>query len=127
MKKKVIGLIPVRLNSTRLKDKALLNIKGMPMIIHTMKRALLSKKLDDVIVCTDNKKIKQEVLRFGGNCMMTSKNHKNGTDRIAEVAKRISADIYVDIQGDEPLINPFHIDKLISFHQKNQKFEIQNR
>lgn len=124
MKKKVIGLIPVRLNSTRLKDKALLNIKGMPMIIHTMKRALLSKKLDDVIVCTDNKEIKQEVLRFGGNCIMTSKNHKNGTDRIAEVAKRISADIYIDIQGDEPLINPFHIDKLISFHQKNQKFDI---
>ncbi len=124
MKKKIIGLIPARLKSTRLKEKALLDIKGMPMIVHTMKRAMLSKKLDDVIVCTDNKEIKKEILRFGGKCMMTSKTHKNGTERIAEVAKKINADLYVDIQGDEPLINPNHIDKLISFHQKNKKFDI---
>ena len=124
MKKKIIGLIPVRLNSKRLKEKALLDIRGMPMIVHTMKRALLSKKLDDVIVCTDNKEIKNEIIKFGGKCMMTSKKHKNGTERIAEVAKKIRADLYIDIQGDEPLINPRHIDKLISFHLNNIEFDI---
>ena len=122
--KKIIGLIPVRLNSQRLKKKALLDIHGLPMIVHTMKRAQLSKKLDQVIVCTDSRIIFEEIKKYGGQCMMTSKNHKNGTERIAEVAKKINADLYIDIQGDEPLINPTHIDKLISFHLKNQVFEI---
>lgn len=122
--KKIIGLIPVRLNSQRLKKKALLDIHGLPMIVHTMKRAQLSKKLDEVIVCTDSHFIYKEIIKYGGNCLMTSKKHKNGTERIAEVARKIKADLYVDIQGDEPLINPFHIDKLISFHLKNQEYEI---
>ena len=122
--KKVIGLIPARLESKRLKKKALLNIEGIPMIIHTMKRASLSKMLDQVIVCTDSIEIKKEVINYGGKCMITSKFHSNGTERIAEIARKIRADLYIDIQGDEPLINPKHIDKLIKFHHRNQQFDI---
>lgn len=121
---KFVGLIPVRLNSKRLRKKALLNIEGYPMIIHTLKRSLLSKKLDRVIVCTDSILIKSIVQKYGGECFLTSRKHKNGTERIAEVANKIKSDFYIDIQGDEPLIDPKHIDKLISFHQKNKEFDI---
>ena len=115
---KIIGLIPVRLNSKRLKQKALLNIQGLPMIVHTLKRALMAKKLNDVFVCTDSHKIKEVVEKHNGKCLLTKENHRNGTERIAEVAKKIKAKYYVDIQGDEPLINPKHIDKLIDYHKK---------
>ncbi len=124
MKKiKVIGLIPCRLNSSRLAKKALLNIDGLPLIVHTFKRAALSKKLDKIIVCTDSNKIKKVVEEYGGEAVITKRTHKNGTDRIAEAAKKIKCDIIIDIQGDFPMLDPKNIDKLIDFHKKN-KFEI---
>ncbi len=120
----VIGLIPSRLNSSRLEQKALLEIDGIPLIIHTMKRAKLSKLLDDVIVCTDSNKIKKIVEKFKGKAVLTKKKHKSGTDRIAEYAKKIpKAKIIIDIQGDDQMLNPSNIDKLIKFHKKN-KFDI---
>ena len=120
---KVIGLIPCRLNSSRLPKKALLNIDGLPLIVHTFKRALLSKKLDRVIVCTDSKEIQKIVKNHGGEAIITKKTHKNGTDRIAEVAKKIKGEIIIDIQGDFPMLDPLNIDKLVDFHIKNN-FEI---
>tara|TARA_B100000959_G_C14792079_1_gene546033 strand:- start:20 stop:295 length:276 start_codon:yes stop_codon:yes gene_type:complete len=84
----IIGLIPSRLNSKRLKNKSLLEIDGLPMIVHTFKRAMLAKKLDKVIVCTDSKKTKSVVENHGGNAILTSKKHNNGTERIAEVSKK---------------------------------------
>ena len=84
----ILGLIPSRLNSKRLKEKPLLKIDGLPIIVHTFKRAQLSKKLDDVIVCTDHQKIVDVVRRHGGKAVLTSKKHKNGTERIYEVAKK---------------------------------------
>ena len=84
----ILVLIPARLNSKRLKRKPLLNIDGLPIIVHTFKRAMLSKKLDRVIVCCDDKKIFNVVKKHGGEAMMTSKKHKNGTERIFEVAKK---------------------------------------
>jgi len=120
----VIGLIPSRLNSSRLEKKALLEIDGLPLIIHTLKRAKLSKLLDDVIVCTDSNEIKKIVEKFEGKAVITKKKHKTGTDRIAEYAKKITkAKIIVDIQGDHPMLNPKNIDSLIKFHKKN-KFDI---
>jgi len=108
----IIGLIPSRLNSRRLKHKPLLEIDGLPIVVHTFKRALLSKKLDRAIVCTDSKKIKDVV-------------DKNGTERIAEVAKKFKrAKLFIDIQGDEPLVDPKDIDKVIDFHKKNKHFDI---
>ena len=121
----IIGLIPSRLNSKRLKEKPLIKIDGLPIIIHSLKRSKLSKRLDDVIVCTDHKKIIDVVNEHGGKAVMTSKKHKNGTERIYEVAKKIkSAELIIDIQGDQPLIDPKAIDKTVDFHKKNKQFDI---
>ena len=120
----IIGLIPSRLNSKRLKNKSLLEIDGLPMIVHTFKRAMLAKKLDKVIVCTDNKKTKSVVENHGGNAILTSKKHNNGTERIAEVSKKFNCKLVIDIQGDEPLVSPTDIDQLVKFHLKNKHFDI---
>ena len=121
----ILGLIPSRLRSSRLKSKALLDIAGLPMVIHTYRRALLAKKLDDVYVCTDSEKIGKVCNQYNAKWIMTSKKHINGTERIAEAAKKFpKSNLIVDIQGDEPMINPSHIDKLINFHQSNKKFDI---
>jgi 3-deoxy-manno-octulosonate cytidylyltransferase (CMP-KDO synthetase) len=120
----ILGLIPSRLNSSRLKNKPLLMIDGLPIIVHTLKRAQLSKKLDKVIVCTDSKKIVNVVEKNGGEAMLTSTKHQNGTERIAEIAKKFKAKIIIDIQGDEPLVDPKDIDKVIDFHLKNKHFDI---
>jgi 3-deoxy-manno-octulosonate cytidylyltransferase (CMP-KDO synthetase) len=121
----IIGLIPSRLNSTRLKEKPLLEIDGLPIIVHSFKRAKLAKKLDKVIVCTDHQKIIDVVKKNNGEAILTSKKHKNGTERIYEVAKKMkSASFIIDIQGDQPLINPEAIDLTIEFHKKNKQFDI---
>ena len=120
----IIGLIPARLNSQRVPEKPLVKIDGLPIVIHVMKRAMLSKQLDKVIVCADDKLILNEVKKFGGNCILTSKKHQNGTERICEVAKKIKSEIIVDIQCDEVFLNPMHLDKLIVHHKKNKNLDI---
>ena len=123
---KAIGLIPTRLNSTRLPQKALLPINDIPLIIHTYKRAKLSKKLDDVYICCDDEKIKLVAEKYGANVLITSKNHTNGAERINEAYKKLKKkyDFVVDIQGDEPLISPYHIDEVINFHVNNMDADI---
>ncbi|NQT33358.1 MAG: 3-deoxy-manno-octulosonate cytidylyltransferase [Candidatus Omnitrophica bacterium] len=110
---KTIGIIPSRLKSTRLPDKALIDIEGLPMIVHVFKRAELASSLDEVIVATDSKEIYDVVTSAGGKAVMTSPRHKTGTDRIAEVAGNVDCDIVVNIQGDEPLVDPEHINKVV--------------
>ena len=120
----ILGLIPSRLNS-KIKEKPLLVIDGLPIIVHSYKRAKLSKKLDEVIVCTDDHKIVKVVEDHGGKALMTSKKHVNGTDRINEVAKKFKKlELVIDVQGDQPLIDPYSIDKTIDFHKKNKQFDI---
>ena len=123
---KVLGLIPSRIGSTRLPAKALLPINKIPLVIHTYKRAKLSKKLNDLIICCDSKEIMKVAKKFKSKCMLTSKNHKNGTERIAEAFNSLKKkyDLIIDIQGDEPLISPYHIDQVIDFHKKNMKADI---
>ena len=89
----ILGLIPSRLNSKRLKEKPLKEIEGLPLIVHTLKRAQLSKMLDKIIVCTDSKKIIDVIKKNGGEAIMTSNKHINGTERIAEVAKNIKQNL----------------------------------
>jgi len=121
----IIGLIPSRLNSKRLKEKPLLEIDGLPIIVHSFKRAKLAKKLNKVIVCTDHQKIIDVVKKNNGEAVLTSKKHRNGTERIYEVAKKIKkATLFVDIQGDQPLISPEAIDLTIEFHKKHKHFDI---
>ena len=120
----ILGLIPSRLKSKRLANKALIKIDGLPMIVHVFKRAMLSKKIDKVIVCTDSNQIKSVVEKYGGTAVMTSSKHTNGTERISEVSSKFNAKLVIDIQGDEPLFSPVEADKLISFHLRNLKYDI---
>ena len=126
MSKKVIGLIPSRLSSTRLPQKPLIKINDIPLIIHTYRRAKLSKKLDDLFICCDDKIIFDLATKYKAKAILTSKKHKNGTERIFEGYKKIKKkyDLIIDIQGDEPLISPDQIDKVIDFHLKNKNSEI---
>jgi 3-deoxy-manno-octulosonate cytidylyltransferase (CMP-KDO synthetase) len=111
---KAVAIIPARLESSRLPNKALADILGLPMIVHVFKRCLLAKTLDEVYVATDNIKIKDAVESHGGKVIMTSVKHETGTDRIAEAAQNIKADIIVNVQGDEALVNPEYIDKVVN-------------
>lgn len=123
--KKII-LIPVRINSKRLPSKALLKLDNLPLIIHTYKRSCLSKYSDEVYVCTDSDKIIKICQKNSVKYIKTKSSHCNGTERIAEAAKKLRLnknDLVIDVQGDEPLINPKNIDDTILFHIKN-KYEI---
>ncbi len=119
----VIGLIPSRLGSKRLPGKALADIEGMPVIIHTSKRAMMSKLLHKVIVCTDSIDIASKCKEFNVDVVITKKDFNNGTERIASVAKDLSFDFAVDIQGDEPLVDPHHIDLVAENIVKNKNKE----
>lgn len=120
MKKKIVALIPSRLESKRLPGKPLLDIDGYPIIVHTAKRAMLSKMVDEVYVCTDSIEIIDVCKKNQIQTIKTKKNFKNGTERIASVANKFKNYLIVDVQGDEPLTNPNTIDKLIKFHLKNK-------
>lgn len=111
---KVVGMIPARLESSRLPEKALIDICDLPMVVHTYKRSCLAKSLDDLYVVTDSDRIRKTVEQHGGKVIMTGRHHKTGSDRIAEACQQIDCDIVVNIQGDEPLVNPEHIDKIVS-------------
>ena len=123
-KKKVVAILPSRLESSRLPRKALLDICGLPMIVHVFKRCLLAKKLDAVYVATDSNEIKKTVESFGGKVILTSSSHQTGTDRIAEAASEIDADIIVNVQGDEALLNPKYIDKVVAELQNNPDINV---
>ncbi len=109
---KIIGVIPARLGSTRLREKVLKPIQGKPMVQHVWERAKEAKKLSAVIVACDDARIEQCVKNFGGQAMLTSPEHPNGSSRVAEVARREKADVFMNIQGDEPMIHPDAIDQL---------------
>ena len=110
---KVIGMIPARLESRRLPEKALVDIEGLPMVVHTCKRAAMSKLLDEVYLATDSPKIKEVAESHNIKVIMTRSDHTCGSDRIAEAVKDLSCDIVINIQGDEPLVYPKHVDAII--------------
>ncbi len=110
---KVVGIIPARYGAVRLPGKPLADIAGKSMIEHVYQRASQADCLDELLVATDDERIFQAVDSFGGQAVMTSADHKSGTDRIAEVAADIACDVVVNIQGDEPLIEPAAIDALV--------------
>lgn len=111
---KILGIIPARYNSARFPGKPLIDLKGKTMIQRVYEGAKKSKLIDLLIVGTDDSRIVQEVQRFGGNVEMTSENHKSGTDRCAEIAKKYPEyDLIINIQGDEPLVDFRQLDLLI--------------
>lgn len=117
---KIIAIIPARYASTRFPGKPLADLLGKPLIQWVYENTRKSLLLDDIAVATDNPLIYQAVIRFGGKAVMTSESHKSGTDRVAEVVRGLSADIIVNIQGDEPLIRPEMIEEAISPFIKGQ-------
>lgn len=111
----IVGIIPARYASTRFPGKPLADLAGRPMIQHVYERVCRATMLEEVMVATDDERIADAVRQFGGEVVMTSAEHTTGTDRLAEVAKRLSsAEIIVNIQGDEPLISSAVIDAVIT-------------
>ena len=118
---KVLGVIPARYSSTRFPGKPLIDLKGKTMIERVYLGAQKCSLLDKVIVATDDDRIIQKVRSFGGEVEMTSVHHNSGTERCIEVLEKYSAfDVVVNIQGDEPLINPAHLEKLIRLFEKDE-------
>ena len=109
-----IGIIPARLDSKRFPKKILKPLNGKPMIVNTVERSLMAKRLDKVILAVDSEETKNALKGFNFEITMTSKDHTSGTDRIAEVVQNIKeAKIIINIQGDEPMIDPKIIDDLV--------------
>jgi 3-deoxy-manno-octulosonate cytidylyltransferase (CMP-KDO synthetase) len=108
-----IAIIPARLASTRLPRKVLREIAGQPMIARVYEAAKQSSLLRDVIIATDSEEVMQFAQARGWKAQITSDRHRSGTDRVYEVAQRIPADVYVNIQGDEPLARSEHLDALL--------------
>jgi 3-deoxy-manno-octulosonate cytidylyltransferase (CMP-KDO synthetase) len=109
----ITAVIPARYASTRFPGKALAEIGTKPMIQHVYERTVRASLVNNVIVATDDERIQQAVTAFGGVCRMTRADHETGTDRLAEVVAGLDADIIVNVQGDEPLIEPAMIDQAI--------------
>lgn len=109
---KFVAILPVRLESSRLPGKALKLIENIPAIVHAYKRTCLSKHLNDVFIATDSKKIQKIAETFNCRTILTKK-HRNGTERIFEASKKLKFDYLINVQGDEVLIDPKNIDKMI--------------
>jgi 3-deoxy-manno-octulosonate cytidylyltransferase (CMP-KDO synthetase) len=106
----VIAVIPARYGSTRLPAKALADIGGVPMVVRVWRQVRMAHSIERVVVATDDERIAAPVRAAGGEAMMTSPTHQSGTDRIAEVAGLVHADIYINVQGDQPFTDPRDLD-----------------
>lgn len=117
MKKKstsrAIGVIPARFGSSRLPGKPLIDFGGKPMIQHVFERAKKASSLDDLVIATDDERIVQAARQFGATAHLTDRAIPSGSDRIAAIAPLLGGDIYVNIQGDEPLLSPGMIDAIV--------------
>jgi 3-deoxy-manno-octulosonate cytidylyltransferase (CMP-KDO synthetase) len=102
----VLGVIPARMASSRFPGKPLKRIKGKPMIWHVWQRSLLADVLNEIVIATCDEEIKEAAVAFGAKAIMTSDKHTRSNDRVAEAAQKIPCDIVLNIQGDEPLVNP---------------------
>ena len=116
-----VAIIPARYSSTRLPGKPLLEIAGKPLILWVAERALAAHSVSRAIVATDDRRIFDTVMSSGFEAMMTRGDHASGTDRIAEVARTLDAEIIVNVQGDEPLIEPETIDRAVNELQANRE------
>ena len=110
---KAVIVIPARYGSSRLPGKPLLDIVGKPMIQHVYERALQVAGVAEVWVATDDQRVEKAVQAFDGKAIMTRNDHESGTDRLVEVMHKVEADIYINLQGDEPMIRPRDVDTLL--------------
>lgn len=126
-KTKILGVIPARYKSTRFEGKPLTLIKGIPMIKRTYEQAKKSELLDELVVATEDERIVSYCETEGIPVIMTSDNCLTGTDRLAEVSKKMDFDLYVNIQGDEPVIDPNAISQIVDiYHQYGNEYMVYN-
>ncbi|MEK7370440.1 MAG: 3-deoxy-manno-octulosonate cytidylyltransferase [candidate division NC10 bacterium] len=111
---KVLGVIPARLASSRLPRKVLREIGGLPMVVQVYRSAKRSPLLPDLLVATDSEEVAAVCRAHGVPAVMTAPDHPSGTDRLWEVSRAHAAEVYVNIQGDEPLVTPGHIERLVT-------------
>lgn len=115
---KVIGIIPARYHSSRFPGKPLIDLLGKPMIIWVADIASKALGKENVYVATDDERIKDVVKKYGYQALMTSNNALTGTDRVYEASQLVDADVYINIQGDEPLLNPLDIRKIAEYKMR---------
>ena len=111
---RVVVIIPARYNATRFPGKPLVLLKGKPLIQHVYEHASRASLVNSILVATDDRRIYDTVINFGGRAVMTSGSHESGTDRIAEAAGNIECDYVINVQGDEPFIEPEMIDDVVN-------------
>ena len=119
-----VGVIPARYGSVRFPGKVLADLQGMPLVQHVYERARKAGSLGRLVVATDDERILQVVKDFGGEAVLTSREHSSGTDRLAEVAVSLPAALYVNIQGDEPLLEARDIDSLVESIREDPSLEM---
>lgn len=120
---KIVAIIPARLASSRFPNKLLKDLGGRAVVVHTYQNAVASGLFEEVIIATDSDLIREEIEKYGGKVVMTGK-HETGSDRIAEAAKKVTADIIVNIQGDEPFLHKKPLRDLISVFKQDENQEI---
>lgn len=123
---KIIAVIPARMGSSRYPGKPLVKIAGLPMVEHVRRRALLCEALSDVVVATCDREILEAVQSFGGKAVMTANTHERCTDRVEEAARNLKGDVFVTVQGDEPLLQPEWIDGIVGPFHKDPKLGCTN-
>jgi 3-deoxy-manno-octulosonate cytidylyltransferase (CMP-KDO synthetase) len=122
---KAVGVIPARWASTRFPGKPLYPVAGKPLLQHVWERCRRAKKLDSIIIATDDMRIASAAFAWGAEVALTSRHHRSGTDRIAEVVQKAKEFAYViNIQGDEPLVDPRLIDRFVEILRFNNKIDI---
>lgn len=116
---KVVAVIPARLASTRLPRKMLREIHGRPLVVWVYRAVCSCPRLEDVIVATDSEEILEACQKHTCNARMTSSKHRSGTGRVHEIAQSVDADVYLNVQGDEPMINAAHIASLVKLMEND--------
>src|SRR5438874_6635097 len=117
-------IIPARYHSSRLPGKPLLRETGKYLVQHVYERACRSKRAEEVLVATDDPRVAAAVDHFGGRVVMTRRDHPSGTDRVAEVARGLDADVIINLQGDEPLVEPAALDLVADLVYRDPEVEM---
>lgn len=119
-----VGVIPARYHSSRLDGKVLASIAGQPMIQHVWSTCKRAESLDRVIIAADDNRIEAVARSFDAEVMMTDPDHRSGTDRVAQAVNDINCDVVVNVQGDEPMLEPCMIDEVVEAFRNNQKTQL---
>jgi 3-deoxy-manno-octulosonate cytidylyltransferase (CMP-KDO synthetase) len=123
---RIVALIPARYKSSRFEGKPLAGILGKPMVWHVFNQVKKVKEIDEIYVATDDDRIKETCEKLSIPVIMTSDKHPTGTDRVCEVSNKIKADVYINVQGDEPMIEPENIVKAIQPLMEDANLEVSN-